>query len=180
MAYRVTPLKKDRILLQDLSEDFKDLEGFDCPDDEKAYVSVRQATEADAMEIADLRSERTVQWVPDKSGQVNPQENTDINERLIWCNQAYRALTGAGNIDYPGSTDDSGEVDSWLPVFKFKNHKFNGDFAAFKKAWGLLDDLGVYVILKAVYVVNPQWDWIWSEAEKLGEVYQESSGKSSD
>lgn len=177
MAYRVTPQKKDHILLQDLSEDFKDLEGFDCPDDEKAYVSVRQATEADAMEIAELRSERTVQWVPDKSGQVNPQENTDINERLIWCNQAYRALTGAGHIDYP-VYDDDGEIVDWEPVFKFKNRKFDGELPDFKEAWGKLDDLGVYVVLKAIYAVNPQWDWIWSEEEKSGEVYLEASGKS--
>lgn len=163
MAIRVAPVQSNVIYLQEISEDFQIEEG-DCPRDERAWAIVRRGVEGDATQIADLRSRRTVQWISDDTDEssVVPQEMRDVNERVVWCAQAQLCL-----VDIGGILDENDK-----PLLAFRNGATSLSRSKFKKAWGKLPEVVMLALLKAVYALNPQWDWLWEDSEKLEDVYR--------
>lgn len=146
MSVKALPIVSGSIYLADLSQEVKKLEG-DCPPDERAFVVVRQATEADTQRISDLYATRTTRWKEDAV-----EEQRDINPRLEWVWQAFMTLCDAGNI-----LDAQGK-----PLFKFEDtgpyHKVSGGFNDFRKAHGSLNSAVTEAIRYAVWGINPQWD----------------------
>lgn len=154
---KIIPIVKEHVYLADDNPDFARMEG-ECPESERVWVSVRQATEQDHIDVAELRKRRAVRWIGD-----SPEEVTAVNTRVVWAMQAYLTLTGAGNITFGDGT----------PVFKFASagkgyNKFDGDFNAFKNAWGQLPPVVIAAILSVVWKNNPEWTW-WTVPEEPGE-----------
>lgn len=148
MAIKALPIVSQPIYLAELSDEVKEMEG-DCPKDERAWVIVRQATEADNTQRAALRSEVTVRWQKDGTAE----EIRDVNLREMWAMEIYLTLCDAGNIL---DADDK-------PLFKFVDTgpygKVKHGFADFKKAYGSLASPVTASIRRAVYKINSDWDW---------------------
>lgn len=148
MAIRAVPIISDRIFLREISDEVAKLEG-DCKKDERAWVIVRQATEADNRERSARYSSSTLMWTDD-----GVQENRTDNVRERWAHEVFLVLCDAGNIlDAKGG-----------PLFKFhKRGDFNavdGGFQDFLDSYGRLNSVVATAILRAVYSSNPDWDWM--------------------
>ncbi len=148
MAIKAKPIISEEIYLQDLSEEVKELEG-DCPRDEQAWVMIRQATEAD-----NLRHEREISTVEltHEGGVTKETRYSSIsNDRAF---EIYLTLHDAGNI-----TGADGQ-----PLFEFKDtgpyNRVKGTFDKFKDDYGLLPGDVTRAMCKAVYLINPKWDWL--------------------
>ncbi len=147
MALKALPTQIDRIRLQDLVPLLIDMEGKDCPDKEKAWASVRQATEADMRRVGGLYSVRTVRY----AGPI-AEETTDVNAMDEWRLQVFLCLTGVGNIVGP---DDK-------PLFKFKRggnyDELDMTLEEFEAAYGGLHPFVTRALRYAVWEANPIWD----------------------
>ena len=148
MAIKALPIISKPIYLGELSDEVKEMEGS-CPKDKRAWVIVRQATEADNTQRAALRSEVTVRWQEDGTAE----EIRDVNLRELWAMEVYLCLCDAGNIL---DADDK-------PLFKFVDTgpygKVKHGFAEFKEAYGVLASPVTATIRRAVYTLNSDWDW---------------------
>jgi len=166
MAIKAMPIVSDRVFLSDLlggadpatstgqvkaaiSRQVAVLEG-DCSPDERAWVIVRQATEADNMRRSGRVAKRTVKW--GDGGDV--EETRDDNLREQWAYEIYLCLCETGNIaNYNGE-----------PLFKFKDaggyQKVAGGFEQFLKAYGSLPSAVTAAIRRAVLDANSDWDWL--------------------
>lgn len=148
MTITATPIISEEIYLQDMSDDVKDLEG-DCPRDEQAWVMVRQATESD-----NLRHEQQVATVELTHEGGKTYEKRQSNIRQEWAFETFLALHAAGNIEGP----DGG------PLFEFKDtgpyNRVKGTFEKFKETYGLLPGPVARAIIRAVYTINSDWDWL--------------------
>lgn len=146
MALKATPIMSDRIILADIDRTIAKMEG-DCDKDERAWVQVRQATEGDFNWIASMRTDDTIKWSGDTA------EERRVNFREVMAAHVYLTLIDAGNI-----LDASGK-----PIFTFKDggdySKLNMTFNQFKERYGMLNASVTSAIRKAVYTLNPEWDW---------------------
>lgn len=148
MAIKAMPVISEEIYLQDMSEDVKELEG-DCPRDEQAWVMVRQATESD-----NLRHEQQIATVElvHEGGKTHEKRRSSIREE--WAFESFLTLHAVGNIEGPDGN----------PLFEFKDmgpyNRVKGTFEKFKQTYGLLPGSVARAIIKAVYTVNPDWDWL--------------------
>jgi len=159
MAIQVTPTISGKIYLAELSEAVAKLEG-DCEKKERAWVMVRQATEADNMRVSSRNSDSTFEWV--KGGLVRERRKDNPRER--WAFQSYVTLTDAGNITNPQgkSLFEFTQKDDYTAV--------KGGFNDFQEKYGSLPSVVTGAILAAVYQVNPDWDWRASDTgEEKGE-----------
>ncbi len=154
MAIKALPTVSDVIYLQDLVPQIELLEG-ECPNEEKAYVIVRQATEADSMAIDQMSSERRVVW-----SENEVQEIRDSRMREVWAMQVFRCMCDAGNIFGP-----DGE-----PLCKFSSGKMHaryveGTFRDFLKSFGAQSPLVTRALRYAAWEMNPDWDLRQPEGE---------------
>lgn len=178
MAIKAMPVTSDRIFLGDLlNNDYPDtprgrtikqiservavLEG-DCDPGDRAWVMIRQATEADNMHRADRVSKRTVRW---KGEDV--EETRDDNLREQWALEVYMCLVDTGNLY---DIKDK-------PLFTFKDttagyRKLAMGFQDFLNAYGTLPTAVILAIRRAVLETNPDWDY-WFE----GTESEEESGE---
>jgi hypothetical protein len=150
MAIKAAPIFQ-KVYLGDVSPDVTKLEGDDCPQEERAWVEVRQATEADNMEINAMSANQ--RWIYKDSGTETVQS---VNPSEIRAKEVFTCLTDVGNI----YADPEGKV----PMFRFENHgtynRVTGGFQSFLGAYGSLPSVVTGAMLRAVYQVNPDWDWL--------------------
>lgn len=155
MAIKAAPVVSEPLYLQDFNKQVKEWEKDDDPED-RAWVKVRQATELDEMEINSMTSKSTMRWTDGGSAE---QVNT-VNPREVRALEVYRTLVDAGNI-----LNANGDG----PLFDFEgdgfHRKVKGGFKAFKTAYGSLPAEVTTAILRAVYKINPGWDWMAPRGE---------------
>jgi hypothetical protein len=158
MAIQTLPIISEPIYLQDLSERVAQFEAND-PEEERAFVIIRQATEADNMRRGSMRSEVIVRWKQD--GTSEEVRNTNLRE--LWAYEVYLTLCDAGNI-----TNEKGD-----PLFTFITTgpygKIRGGWETFQKVYGSLPSFVTDAIRAAVYKVNPDWNFA-IVADEEGEV----------
>ncbi len=151
MSIKALPVLSEPIYLRDISDDVKKLEGK-CSPAERAWVMVRQGTEADNLQRAAMRSQYTLRWQVDGSAE----ELRDVNQRQLWTMEVYMTLTDAGNL----WADDAEKE----PLFEFENKgSYSGtsyDYEEFENRYGLLPSIVTTAILRAVYSLNPDWSWM--------------------
>lgn len=151
MAIKALPIISEPLYLTDLSKQIEEMEK-DCPQDERAWVIVRQATEQDNNRRSALRSQVTLRWQDDGTAE----EVRDVNMREMWAMEVYLCLCDVGNIF---DADDK-------PLFEFADagpyRKCKGGFDDFKKAYGSLASPVTAALRQAVYKVNSDWDWFSS------------------
>jgi hypothetical protein len=132
------PVISGPIYLRDAYAPFAALEG-DCPESERTWVKIRQATEGENEQRADLTKTREVVW-----GDAVTQRFQD-NEREIMRNEVYFTLQEAGNLTF----------DDGSPIFPGKMTNFD----EFTQRWWKLDSTTATAIHKAVLSINRDWDW---------------------
>lgn len=146
MALKALPIQSDQLFLQNLVPLLGPMEG-DCGEDEKAWATARQATEADNRRVSQLYSARTVRYV----GPV-AEETTDVNALDEWALQVFLCLTGVGNV-----TDAAGES-----LFNFKRGDnydvLDMTLVEFQEAYGSLHPLITRALRYVVWEINPIWD----------------------
>jgi len=156
MAIKAIPTVSAPIYLGDVSDEVSKLEG-NCQDADRAWVVVRQGTEGDNRRRADIESKFTLRWNKDGSAD----EVRDVNRRELWAFEVYSVLCGVGNI----FSDEAGEK----PLFSFKRGKdydsLACDFEEFKALYGELPSVVTNAMLRAVYQLNPDWDWMPTKGE---------------
>ena len=165
MAIHATPIISNKIYLADLSDDVHALEG-DCEKKDRAWVMVRQATEADNMRLAARGAESTIEW--DNSGLVREKRSDNFRER--WAYQVFMTLHDSGNILNPQGKNLFSFID------KQDYRQVKGGFKVFLEAFGSLPSVVTGAILTAIYKTNPDWDWRAAseeEDEESGEVKAE-------
>jgi len=149
MTIKALPTISDQIYLQDLNEDVKAMEGGDCPRDEQAWVTVRQATESDAQRRASLVAKRRTE----RSGDKVVEEWTD-NVLEVYATEVYSCLVDCGNI--LDAKDN--------PLFEFMDatnyQKVKGGYKKFRASYGDLPLCVTRAMRQAVLQLNPQWDWL--------------------
>jgi YD repeat-containing protein len=154
VGIKITPVVKSRIVLAEVHETFANKEG-ECPDDERAWVSVKQAAEMDNIDVEEQR--KNVRFSYDEEGR--PVEQYSTNVRKLWAMQAYRTLTDSGNISgFDGK-----------PLFEFEDTAFGhgkvkGGYQDFLDRWGQLPSYVTGAIMSAIYELNPDWKW-WESGE---------------
>jgi hypothetical protein len=136
------PVVSNPLYLREMSEEFAKREG-EVKDEERAYVIVRQATEQDNINRAELQAKRQMQW---GAGAVS--EIVEDNPRQRFMYEVYWTLNDVGNLEF----DDGRPVFPTLPANKMK-------FSDFEKLWGGLESWLTAPIHKAVRKMNPDWDW---------------------
>ena len=149
------PTISGKIYLAELSKEVAELEG-DCEQKDRAWVKIRQGTEADNMRVSSRSSDSTFEW--EKGGLVRERRSDNPRER--WAFQVYMTLTDTGNL-----LDTRGDQ-----LFKFTQkddyRSVKGGFKVFQEQYGSLPSVVTSSILTAVYQVNPDWDW---RTDQLGE-----------
>ena len=134
--------------IQQISDQVAEIEGA-CLPDERAWVMVRQATEADNMRRAGRVSKRTVRW---SGSDVEEVRNDNLREQ--WALETYMCLTDAGNLESANGD----------PLFVFKEAglgypSLDMTFSEFLAAYGSLPSDVTSAIRRAVLIVNPDWDY---------------------
>jgi len=146
MTIKAIATQSDRIYLGDLSEEVEELEG-ECPQDERAWVTVRQATAGDFRRVGNSSGPRKTQWL---EGVRTDVWNDDWAE--AWAMQSYCCLTGTGNIE-----DGDGK-----PLFTFESQidydKVKMSFDTFLEKHDSLPKAVTNAIRTAVWSINPDWD----------------------
>ena len=147
MTIKAIATQSDRIFLGDLSDEVKELEGAKCPQDKRAWVTVRQATAGDFRRVSNSGGPRKTQYL---EGVRTDIWNDDWAE--AWAMQSYCCLTGAGNIEGPDGK----------PIFTFESHsdyhKVKMSFDTFLARHDTLAKVVTNAIRKAVWSLNPDWD----------------------
>jgi hypothetical protein len=154
MAIKTVAVISSQLFLGDLYDKVKELEdeGGECPQNERVWVMIRQATESDTAQVAEMRSKTVVRWVSDgaERGSI-PEEVRDDNPRLLWAWQVYLTLHDAGNL----FDDDE------TPLFEFESkgpyNRVKGGFDKFMKSYGKLPAPVATSLLMAVGSINPGW-----------------------
>lgn len=158
MAIKAVPVVSGPIYLADVSPAVARLEG-DAPDSERAWISVRQATEQDAMKLEDALPDTTVEFIDAVDDVGRPirrevQKRSDkVRDRFAM--QVYLTLCDAGNI--------WADEDETQPLFKFRKgtnySRYAGGFQEFLQAFGQLPSVVTIAMRDIVYDHNPMWDW---------------------
>lgn len=148
MAIKALPTLSDKVLLRDISDEVALLEG-ECSDDDAAYVIVRQATESDHRQIAQMYSKRKVRWGADDS----VEEVRDTNMRDEWAWQCFLCLCEAGNL----FAADGSAIFSFTdgPMYE---RRVEGKFSVFLKRYGVLQSAVTKAMRYAIWDLNPLWD----------------------
>jgi len=146
MALKALPTQSDKLFLQNLVPELGPMEG-DCGEDNKAWASARQSTEADQRRVSQIYSARTFRYL----GPIT-EETTDANALDEWALHVFLCLTDAGNL-----LNADGD-----PLFRFKRGDNYGvldmTFAEFQTAFGALHPLITRALRYAVWEINPLWD----------------------
>lgn len=174
MALSTVPVLSEPKKLADVSKAVRKREGS-CPSEERAWISVRQATEQDSMMLEDSVPDTQLEYVDavGDDGRVRRKmiERRDDRFRNRVAMQVYMTITGAGNI-----TGGDGK-----PLFRFRDagdyHKFDGNFEEFLGAYGQLPSIVTEAMRDIVFDHNPQWDWRSRRTE--GEVDEEAESPAS-
>jgi hypothetical protein len=149
MAISVAPIISDKLFLQNLSSDIAALENSQglCPEDQRAWVKIRQATEGDMAKLSQIGRMGKVTHHPD--GSTTEEYDRDFNP--IRAMQFMLTVAGAGNIN-----NVSGE-----PLFKFKDGPnypiLDMSEDQFKAAYDSLPRIVTNAFALAVMKGNPQW-----------------------
>jgi len=144
---KALPTVSKRIFLRDMLPEVADMEGK-CKEDERAYCIVRQATEGDLHQIAQIYSRRQVRWEDDSVEEIR---NTNLRDEWAW--QAYLCLCETGNLF---RADGS-------PAFEYTEgsmhtRRIDGAFDEFLKVYGSFDPAVTRAIRLAIWDFNPTWD----------------------
>ena len=132
----------DPIFLSDLSPDFSDLEG-ECPQEEKAYVRVRRATEGDNIQRHELLLERRTEYRI--NGDVAIVESVSDNPRWEAMCNTYLTLE-----------EIHGLLDGDKPVFEKQPVKTMLAME-YEAIWRELPIVVANVLHRAVLRFNPEW-----------------------
>jgi hypothetical protein len=142
-------MTEQTVFLADLSLAFKLMEG-DVPEQDKAWVSVRQATQDDNIKRSDLLSKREVKYGRKDSSDNSVDSVSDVlddNQPRRRMLEAFWTLTNVGNLDRGDK-----------PWFKAMPAKTKMQQNEFEKAWGELHPTVAAAISAAVLEVNPDWN----------------------
>lgn len=157
MAINTVPTVSGPLYLSTVSASVAKLEGK-CAKDQRAWVSVRQATEQEVMSLEARIPDTRYEHMEYKEGGVQVRKTVETREEAMrerFAYQVYCTLVDAGNI--------FSDAQNTRPLFTFRDagdyQKFNGTFEDFLKAWGKLHPLVSMAIRDCVYDHNPQWDW---------------------
>ena len=140
-------VESDKIFLADESPEFAKLEG-EVPEDERVWVKVRQATQADNIRLADINTQRERKYSGDQlTGNVNSVSLVyNSNPLRRQATQVYLTVVEIGNL-----TDGDKPVFDVAPLKKMPE-------ATFLAKWGSLRTELANAIHKACLKVNPDWD----------------------
>ena len=137
--------ESEPIVLADLSLPFKIFEGQDVRDEERVYVTVRQATQENNIKRSGLLARREVKYNRDQTDTIDSvSEVSDDNVSYRRMLEAWWTLEGVYNLK-------NGETDWFKPLKKSAQSEF-------EKAWGALPPVVANAITLAVLKVNPTWD----------------------
>ncbi len=142
------------LYLRDLSDEFKKREDAEykaehgpeaeIPDNQKASVVVRQATEQDNIARGELQARRQMQW---GAGAVS--EIVEDNPRQRFMYEAHWTLVEMRNLEWEDGS----------PIFPADKPIHKMSFADFETVWGGLESYITMAIHAAVRKTNPDWDW---------------------
>lgn len=147
MAIKAAPVTSPKVFLGDLSPAVAVLEG-DCPEKDRAWVIIRQATEGDVRVIQDYGAETRTVFSDDRTEQIQ-----HVNQADVRAKQVHLTLSDAGNI--VNAQDE--------PLFRFDSGRLAMDFNEFQTAYGTLHPDVTRAMLLAVRDMNPIWDWAVSQ-----------------
>jgi len=138
-------VESDKIFLADMLIEFKDLEG-DIDPDERAWVIVRQASQADNIKRADLLRQREEKYGMNDAGQANSYShvyNDNVLRRRM--EEVRLTLKDCGNLTIGDK--------SLFPKMPAKDIS-RGDFEAI---WGALHPVIADAIHTAALTINKTW-----------------------
>lgn len=149
MAVYATVVISDQVFLRDVDDNFKKLEG-ECTEEERAWVTVRQATEEDAVRCLRTIPDRQIELTLD--GRQLELVSDDVSELKVM--EIYSTLVDTGGIyDHPKTKKS---------LFRFEKGDDYQEIAMpydeFKSALRGLHTTIVNAMLVAVWDHNPQWD----------------------
>lgn len=162
MAISVAPIISDKIYLQDLSADIAAMENVQglCPEDQRAWVKIRQATEGDVAAITQMYSMGKVTHHAD--GSTTEEYDRDINP--IRAQQFRRTVVAVGNINNVAGT----------PLFKLKDGVnypiLDMTEEQFTAAYDSLPRPVTNAFSLAVAQGNPQWGAPRKKDDESGEA----------
>ena len=151
MQIAMKPVKSGRILLADVSDAFRAMEDSNgvTPDENRAWVIVRQASTEDSIARAGLISRRETKYEADRiTGKFQPwySEVRDENTERRKMMEVYWTVDEIGNLSY-----DTGEPIFTMPL-KGK------PLAAFEEAYGRLPIEITDALWRAVISHVTQWN----------------------
>ena len=138
-----TPLEQRR-LLREVSFDVRELEG-DCPEDERAWVSVRQLKSGEERKVEKIRG--PLKYALEQGSAV---QYRDVDWMLYYRKLAFHALTGVGNILNEQNRE----------AFRFtKSGVMDGDEYAFNATWDSYPAIVTTAMARICLAVNPRLDY---------------------
>lgn len=149
MAINAAPIISDKIYLQSVSDDVASIENVQglCPEERRAWVKIRQATEGDVAALSLLSRIGKVTHHAD--GSTTEEYDRDFNP--IRAQQFMRTVVGVGNIN--GVSD--------APLFRFKDGPnypvLDMTEEQFMAAYNSLPRFVTNAFAAAVVEGNPQW-----------------------
>lgn len=146
MDFSTVVIDSNKIFLADVSEDFKRREG-DVPAEERAWVTVRQATQADNIRIQDVRQKREVKYgyEPGSQGASSVSRVYYDNPARLRMQQAWLTIVEIGNFTLNGKPPFAK-----LPTREMMQKDF-------ETAWGALPPFVADALSAAVFSVNVDW-----------------------
>lgn len=146
MDLKSFPVESGKIFLADTSEAFRELEGEDTPVDERVWVVVRQASQADNIKRADLHTKREIKYTANELGQVDSwarvYSDNALRRRMV---EVYLTLKEVGNL----MSGDKPVFDK-MPAKEIEAKRFEA-------IWGDLHPVVAEAIHEAVLQQNPDW-----------------------
>ena len=145
MDIKKFPVESGKIFLADLDPVFRQLEG-DVPVDDRVWVVVRQASQADNIKRADMYTRRERKYGADAVGNIDS-ISTVYHENVLrrQCFECYLTLKDVGNL-----------MDGEKPVFPKMPAK-DIPQKEFEDIWGKLHPTIAMALHQAVLQVNPDW-----------------------
>jgi len=149
MAISSAPIISEKLFLQDLSSDIAAIENVQglCPEDQRAWVIIRQATEGDVATLSRVGGRGKITHNPD--GSMTEEYDRDFNPYR--AKQFQVTVVGVGNI-----SDASGG-----PLFRFKDGPnypiLDMTDEQFSAAYNSLPRPVTNAFALAVIRANPQW-----------------------
>lgn len=141
------PAESGKIYLADVSPEFAELEGKDTPIDERVWVIVRQATQADNMRRADMHVRRETKYTADATGTIDSISRiSNENPERRRMEEVRLTLREVGNL-----TNDGKPFFAKMPARDILQKEW-------EEMWGRLPDPRIATAIHAaVLQQNPDW-----------------------